>query len=330
MVLTLLGVDVSEFQGRPDWARVKAAGITFAFARVSFGTTKLDSSYQYNRRSIPAAGIVPGAYHFLTNTSSVVTQADTFCRTVDPNAMHALDVEFASLDVSGWVRRYRTHFPHKTLLVYTGRDLWSRAGGGNGSRIGPLWVAGYVPNAYVSGSGSLARQWAKVGSNDGGVPFGGWSSWTFMQFTDTAQVPGISGGVDGDAFDGTLAQLRALAATVPATPPPPQPGVLEMDLYEGPDSRVWDIGSAGKRYVTHPAVVSAYVGKGGKVQPISAAGLDSIPTVPTWVLSPTPPSATVDVVALAAALAPHLPPVVDPVAVAHQVLIQLGAALPRA
>jgi len=113
----------------------------------------------------------------------------------------------------------------------------------------------------------------------------------------------------------------------------PKPAVTSpmgeaVDLYETPDGRVWDIGASGKRYVTHPDTVAAYAGKGGKVQPITAKGADAVPTIPAWLRSPTPPAATVDVAALAAAIAPHLPSSVDPAAVAHQVLLELRTGLP--
>ena len=252
--MTLLGVDVSEWQGRPDWHRVRASGVVFAIARVSFGATHNDRSYAYNRASIPKAGLVPGGYHFLTGAYPAA-QADLFCANVDPAAIHVLDVEYAALDVQAWVARYRRHFPDHELLVYTGRDLWSRAVGSlNGSAVGPLWLAGYRPNAYTLAANvkteqesGVSRDWhasvdmtplwdtrmlAQVAGPVGapgrvepigvkwaaaqragvtGYRFGGWTSWTIAQFSDHCAVPGISGGVDGDAFAGTIGQLRALA-----------------------------------------------------------------------------------------------------------------------
>ena len=34
-----------------------------------------------------------------------------------------------------------------------------------------------------------------------------WSSWEFWQYSSTGSVPGISGNVDLDVFDGTLLEL---------------------------------------------------------------------------------------------------------------------------
>lgn len=220
--MALLGIDVSEFQGRPDWRAVAASGVVFAFARVRYGQTRADTSYAYNRSGIRAAGIIPGAYHFLTSTSPADAQAKAFVADADPDAIHALDVEAAGLDVVGWIAAYRRFYPSKPLVIYTGRDLWRNATRGAvlGGPLGPLWVAGAVPNAYVPGTGTLAVQAAKVGGQRGGVPFSGWSAYSFMQFTDSARVPGITGNVDGDLFTGTFDQLKALTGTgeTPAAP----------------------------------------------------------------------------------------------------------------
>jgi hypothetical protein len=47
----------------------------------------------------------------------------------------------------------------------------------------------------------------------------GWTSWVFWQNADNGSVSGISGGVDTDEYDGTLAQLTAYAGGGGATSP---------------------------------------------------------------------------------------------------------------
>lgn len=219
--MPLLGIDVSEFQGQPDWPAVAGSGLAFAIARVSYGSGYTDRSYGWNRPRIPSAGLVPGAYHYLTG-EPVAAQADLFCSLADPAAVHALDVEASALDVAGWVARYRTHFPGHPLLIYTGRDLWSRATGGTvGGPIGPLWLAGYRPNTYIRdpAGGTVEQLWASAnGRCMTGLPFGGWDTACCIQIADTATVPGISGPVDADVWLGTTDELRALTgATVALT-----------------------------------------------------------------------------------------------------------------
>lgn len=204
----ILGIDVSEFQGKPDYGRVKASGVEFVISRVNYGAHRIDNSYlTWNKSAVPGHGLLNGAYSFLVSGQDVRTQADFFCQNVDENAAHFLDVELRqNVDVEGWVNQYRQHFPMHPLGIYTGRDLWhDSAPNLNGGLIGPLWVAGYLPNAYVPAHGRLQDVYAGVGRNRGGVPFGGWSDATLMQFTDNATIPGISGAVDGDVFYGDSA-----------------------------------------------------------------------------------------------------------------------------
>jgi GH25 family lysozyme M1 (1,4-beta-N-acetylmuramidase) len=222
--MPLYGVDVSSFQGSPDYAKVKASGVTFVIAKATEGVGYTDPTYARNRAAIRDAGLIPGAYHFLRGTHDGPSQAEAFVRTADPHAIHALDVECLEdvhklnrhLDVPGFLHRYRELLPGRTILIYTGRDFWTACAGTAtpGTTYGPLWAAGAVPNAYVRAAGSLPTQWASTGGHPtSGLPWAGWTSWAICQFTDHAQVPGISGGVDGDAFTGTLDQLKALTGS---------------------------------------------------------------------------------------------------------------------
>src|ERR1039458_10331256 len=57
-----VGIDVSTFQGSIDWTKVKASGITFAWARASDGMA-FDNTFTNNEVNAKAAGVLIGAYH---------------------------------------------------------------------------------------------------------------------------------------------------------------------------------------------------------------------------------------------------------------------------
>jgi len=59
-----LGVDVSSFQGTPNWTSVRSSGITFAWAKATEGGTINDGDFTYNESNGKAAGVLMGAYHF--------------------------------------------------------------------------------------------------------------------------------------------------------------------------------------------------------------------------------------------------------------------------
>jgi GH25 family lysozyme M1 (1,4-beta-N-acetylmuramidase) len=241
----VLGIDVSEHQGVIDWPAVAAALVAedgsaggFAIVKVREGTTYGDPRAAANLAGARAAGIpVLGAYGFLTATSSSRTQADAFVAAAPPDALHVVDVEAPGpLDVRGWVERYREHLPHHPLMIYTGKYLWSQRArvAYDGAAFGQLWVAGAVASAYVPGvDESLHRSWARVGQQNGGLPFHGWSSWTLMQFTEAARVPGVPTRVDGNAFRGTIADLRVLAGAEPPKPPQPHATTIHGPVKYG-------------------------------------------------------------------------------------------------
>lgn len=63
------GIDVSYYQGKIDWKKVKKAGIDFAIIRLGYrgylnGTLKLDSRFKYNIKEAQKAGVKVGVYFF--------------------------------------------------------------------------------------------------------------------------------------------------------------------------------------------------------------------------------------------------------------------------
>ena len=67
---TTLGIDVSKWQGRINWKKVKADGIQFALIRIGYrgedGTIYRDESADYNLQQAEANGILTGVYFFST------------------------------------------------------------------------------------------------------------------------------------------------------------------------------------------------------------------------------------------------------------------------
>ena len=60
------GIDVSAYQGKIDWQKVKAAGIEFAILRAGLGklATQKDARFEENYAGAKAAGIAVGAYWY--------------------------------------------------------------------------------------------------------------------------------------------------------------------------------------------------------------------------------------------------------------------------
>jgi hypothetical protein len=77
-------------------------------------------------------------------------------------------------------------------IVYTGRYFWQDNVGSSAWSDYPLWIA-----HYTTGCPNLPSPW---------------DDWVFHQYTESGTVPGISGVVDRNDFNGDLAALGAYLA----------------------------------------------------------------------------------------------------------------------
>ena len=61
--MEIKGIDVSSYQGKPDWAKVAKSGIKFAILRIH-QKTGVDSSFEYNYKNCKSNGILVGGYKY--------------------------------------------------------------------------------------------------------------------------------------------------------------------------------------------------------------------------------------------------------------------------
>jgi GH25 family lysozyme M1 (1,4-beta-N-acetylmuramidase) len=199
------GVDVSGYQGSSiNWSTVKAAGRVFGFAKATEGTGFIDGSFAHNWPGMRNAGVLRGAYHFFRPGVDGAAQADYFVDEIDAQGGLAAgdlppvaDVEVSD-NVSAATVIARLHAfldrvqarTGRVPLIYTANFFWGDYLGNPNFASYPLWVANYGPSCpYLPNA---------------------FTQWKFWQYADNASVNGI-GSVDGDMFNGTLADLRAWA-----------------------------------------------------------------------------------------------------------------------
>jgi GH25 family lysozyme M1 (1,4-beta-N-acetylmuramidase) len=192
------GIDVSHWQGTIDWAKVRASGRTFAFAKATEGIGWEDSSYDQNKAGAMAAGVKFGAYHFARpGSNDPVVEADWFVDTA--KLQHGMLLPVLDLELTGglstaalttwvkaWLQRVDQRIGAKPM-IYASPSFWRAAMGDT------RWFA---DNGY-------AMLWvANWGVTTPSVPASNWGgrSWTFWQYTSDGTVPGISGRVDLDLY----------------------------------------------------------------------------------------------------------------------------------
>jgi len=203
------GIDVSHYQAVVDWATVASGGELFAFAKASEGASVPDQYFADNWAGIKAAGLLRGAYHFFHPSVDPTQQANNFLNrlaaanggspTLAPGDLPAtLDIEVTDgtsaanilAGAAAWLTAVQTA-TGKTPIVYTYVSFW-RDTLGNPPDLSsyPLWIAQLKVSTPTS--------------------IGGWANWTLWQY-DIQPVNGVPGSTDLDAFNGTIADLQALA-----------------------------------------------------------------------------------------------------------------------
>lgn len=217
--MTARGIDVSSYQGVIDWTKAKA-GLTFAVARCVTEINTIDTQFEANAKGIRAAGLIGGAYCFLSpgkGDAQGATFANEINKVGDRGLLLILDVEKSGgvlpskADVAAWVGRVRNAFPLHPILIYGSPGVLPPLGELN--PYGTWWQAAYPSSAsgswdtvYAAAGGDSAAAWTRDAN--------GWTHCDLWQFASTGSVAGISGHVDFDASKHTPPYLQFLAGMV--------------------------------------------------------------------------------------------------------------------
>ncbi|MFO0565437.1 MAG: GH25 family lysozyme [Polyangiaceae bacterium] len=200
------GADVSKYQGDFNW---KAAGVEFGLARISDGTTYVDSWFDANWQKMKDGGIVRGAYQYFRPGQSATAQADMVVKKVgklgagdlpcviDVEATDGQSPATIASKVQTWLDVVEQG-TGKRPIIYTGPYFWQDKVGSTAFGKYPLWIAHYGTTCPL-------------------VP-PGWTKWTFWQYCDgQTQYCSNGKGWDRDVFNGTSAELQAFAGGTAAS-----------------------------------------------------------------------------------------------------------------
>jgi LysM repeat protein len=212
------GIDVSHYNAISDANAVRANGITYAWCKASQTLTE-DPTFAAKVNQLRAAGIVVGAYCFLTGSASVAAQAAYFRQVAGDSGclskgalLPMMDMEDASVraNANSIVPSFFDAIGVEPQDVYGNLDWWNNAlkPGDWGSRD----IIGHIAR-YNGNPGNPGFSYPRMGVH---------------QHSDAGVVPGIPGNVDRDAtMPGfALAQLcigGVAVASPPVVSPPPAP-----------------------------------------------------------------------------------------------------------
>lgn len=195
----VIGIDVSEFQGKIDWEEVEVLEekypVHFVFIRATAGNDRVDGQFKKNWEGAKENKIMRGAYHYYRPNENSIEQANLFIKTVKlqkGDLPPVLDIEklpknqpLDSLKkgLKRWLTKVEKHYQVRPI-IYTGESYYDDFLKEEFSEY-LFWIANY--NFYRE----------KIEDD-----------WLFWQFTEKASLPGIKHRVDVNIYNGDLEQLQ--------------------------------------------------------------------------------------------------------------------------
>lgn len=194
-VNSYVGVDVSKFQGKIDWEKVKAEGVDFAILRVGYrgygeaGTLNEDATFDDNAKGAIKAGLHVGVY-FYTQALNETELQEEIDLILDKIAPYKIDcpVVFDVEKVNGNGRMNSLSVEERTNLTVLFCEK--------------IKEAGYEPMVYMNMEmGALLldltkletyEKWFAYYNDNFYYPY----DFKLWQYSDTGRVNGIKGDVD--------------------------------------------------------------------------------------------------------------------------------------
>lgn len=183
------GIDVSQYQGNIDFAKVKAAGVKFVIIRAGFGkyTSQKDPYFEQNYKSAKAAGLDVGVYwySYATSTTDAVAEAKA-CMTVISGKKFEYPI-FFDLEERTQFNKGKT-FCDSLVKAFCGE----------------LEKCGYFAGLYISRSplqsyisSDIAKRYTLwIAEYASKLNYSG--AYAMWQYSSTGKVNGVSGNVDCD------------------------------------------------------------------------------------------------------------------------------------
>jgi lysozyme len=233
--MSIVGVDISKWQGKVDFAKMAAAGAQFVYAKASQGASYRDPRFAENAAGAKAEGLKFGAYHFCT-VDNALSQVSNFIAAIGAVVLDltpALDVELDPATgkiISGsalWVMcdRMKGFQGHPVPAVYcsqsSGNTVWPYSD--------PRWRTMcenllWVANWNVA-KPALPDVWAKAGE-----PYYIWQD---------KLVPGGPYGVESSQIDHDVWGDKLPFPGDPIPPPPPPVFAPTANLSVWIDGAEW-------------------------------------------------------------------------------------------
>lgn len=201
---TVLGVDVSTYQGDIDWPTIESQGIHFAYIKATEGEDYTDDRFEENWTNIDQTDILKGAYMFWCFDEDGEAQADYFISVVPDESGTLPPV----IDLELYGDYSDNPLPKNQVLKNLNKTIekLQEAYGTN-----PIIYTNYrTYDMYLSDADDEIPIWICDISNNAPT-LEGEHDWIFWQFSQRGILDGYTGGpfIDMDLYNGTLRELKS-------------------------------------------------------------------------------------------------------------------------
>ena len=230
------GIDVSHWDGRIDFRRVKEDDIEIVYIKSSEGQSLIDPKFEENYRHAKDHGLQIGFYHYVTARTKAQAKAEAhfFVSVIEDKEFDcrpAMDFEglfdLSHKEINKIAREFL-----EACEYYSGKKPMLYSDASNAASVFdpslakyPLWIAQYGVKEPSSN--------------------GKWLHFTGWQYTASGRVPGIDGGVDRDFFTKEVYMEDKTPIRVSHKKPEPAQSVVPYKMKYGDT-----LASIARRYHT--------------------------------------------------------------------------------
>ena len=206
--MKLVGVDVSKYNGYPDWVKAKANGVQFAILRLGsgYGGGYVDKTFEYNYRECKKAGIGVGVY--VASYLNISSEIDMTLKALKGKQLEYpiyFDIEDFSLSGRSYTNTQLTNYTvrycseveragyyvgiYSNKAFLDSRLYWERI------KRYDIWIAHWNKNVNYNGKYGIHQytnqgQWRGIPSTgEGGVD----SNWCFVDYPSLMKKLGLNG-----------------------------------------------------------------------------------------------------------------------------------------
>lgn len=204
----LVGVDVSKYNGYPDWKKAKANGVQFAILRLGsgYGDGYVDKTFEYNYRACKKAGIGVGVY--VASYLNISSEIDMTLKVLKGKQLEYpvfFDIEDFSLSGRSYTNTQLTNYTvrycseveragyyvgiYSNKAFLDSRLYWERI------KKYDIWIAHWNKGVNYAGKYGMHQytnkgQWKGIPSTgEGGVD----TNWCFVDYPSLMKKLGLNG-----------------------------------------------------------------------------------------------------------------------------------------